>query len=192
VRSGVAALATLMVVLGWGCGGSGVAQTPSTPASPFAWLRPQAAPAGWKTTATAGGAVLAYPPGWKALAGDPGTASADLTGSGGLIVGYLNATPAIAGEVASSWARFRVEHNGEEGDRDVRLIAHATGLRFRTGTGACVIDSYRTTRTAYTEIACVVRGAGQPTVIVAAAATSTWAAQQATLHQAIDAFATHA
>jgi hypothetical protein len=191
VRLGVAAFATLLV-LGSGCGGSGVAQTPSTPAPSFAWLKPAAAPAGWKATTTTGGAVLAYPPGWHVISGDPGTASAALTASGGLIVGYLNATPAIPTEVPSSWATFRVDHNGEEGDRHVHLIAQARNLRFPTGTGACVMDSYRTSSSPYTEIACLVRGQGQPTVIVAAATSSAWAGQQAALRQAISAFRTQA
>ena len=124
VRRRVAALATLLV-LGSGCGGSGVAQAPSTSAPAFSWLKPAAAPADWKTATTPAGAVLAYPPGWHAISGDPGTASAALTASGGLIVGYLNATPATSSEVPSSWARFRVDHNGEEGDRHVHLIAQA-------------------------------------------------------------------
>jgi hypothetical protein len=187
----VASFATLLV-LGSGCGGSGVAQAPSTPAPPYSWLKPAAAPAGWKAATTPGGAVLAYPPGWRVIPGDPGTASAALTASGGLIVGYLNATPATSSEVPSTWARFRVDHNGEEGDRHVQMIAQAAGLRFRTGTGACVTDSYQTSSSPYTEIACVVRGTSNPTVIVAAATSSDWAAQQAALHTAIDAFRTQA
>lgn len=191
MRLRVAALATLLV-LGSGCGGSGVAQTPSTLAPSFSWLNPAAAPAGWKATTTPDGAVLAYPPGWHAISGDPGTASAALTAPGGLIIGYLNATPATPSEVPSSWARFRVDHNGEEGDRHVHLIAHAGDLRFLTGTGACVTDSYQTSTTAYTEIACLVQGQGRPTVIVAAATSSAWARQQAALRTAIAAFRTQA
>jgi hypothetical protein len=189
VRPRVAAVATLLV-FGWGCGGSGFAHAPPTTASPFAWLKPRAAPANWRTTATAGGAVLSYPPGWHLISGDPGTASAALSSPGGLIVGYLNATPATPAEVPS-WARFRVKHNVEEGERTVHLIAQARDLRFQTGTGACVIDSYQTSSSAYTEIACLVRGHRHPTVIIAAAASNAWAAQQAALHQAIDAFRTH-
>ena len=191
MRFCVASLATLLV-LGSGCGGSGVAQAPSTPAPPYSWLKPAAAPAGWKAATTPGGAVLAYPPGWHVIPGDAGTVSAALTASGGLIVGYLNATPATSSEVPSTWARFRVEHNGEEGDRHVRLVAQAAGLRFLTGAGACVTDSYRTSASPYTEIACVVRGRGQPAVIVAAATSSAWAAQRAALQTAIAAFRTRA
>jgi hypothetical protein len=191
VRRGVAALAALLV-MGSGCGGSGVAQAPSTAAPSFSWLTPAAAPAGWKTTTTPGGAVLAYPPGWHVIAGDSGTASAALTSSDGKIGGYLNATPATSAEVPSSWASFRVDHNGEEGDRHVQMIAQAANLRFRTGTGACVTDSYQTSSSPYTEIACVVRGTSNPTVIVAAAASSDWSTQLAALHTAIDAFRTQA
>jgi hypothetical protein len=191
VRPRVAALAALLV-LGSGCGGTGVAQTPSTPAPSFSWLKPAAAPAGWKAATTPGGAVLAYPPGWHVISGDPGTASAALTASGGLIVGYLNATPATSSEMPSNWARFRVDHNGEEGDRHVHVIAQHGDLRFLTGTGACVTDSYQTSASPYTEIACLVRGQGRPTVIVAAATSGAWAEQQAALHTAIAAFRTKA
>jgi hypothetical protein len=187
VRRRVAALATLLV-LGSGCGGSGVARTPSTPDPPFSWLKPAAAPLDWKATKTPGEAVLAYPHAWHVISGDPGTASAALTAPGGLIVGYLNAAPATSSEVPSTWARFRVDHNGEEGDRHVRLIAQAGGLRFLTGTGSCVTDSYQTSASAYIEIACLVRGPGQPSVIVAAAASSAWAIQRAALQTAIAGF----
>jgi hypothetical protein len=186
VKAGVAALVAL-VVLGCGCGGSsGSVQGTTTTA--FAWLRAAPAPAGWHTTRTAAGAVLAYPPAWRTIHGDPGTASAALGGSDGAIVGYLNATPAIPSEMPARWAAFRVDHNAEEGDHNVKVIAHARGLRFRSGGGACVVDSYRTSARAYTEIACLVGRTGHSTVIVAAAASELWNSERADLHRAIDAF----
>ena len=142
MRLYVAGVATL-IALGVGCGGVG-ASAPTTAAAPFAWVDPAPTPSTWQTVRTASGAVLTYPQSWHRIAGDSGTASAARTGAGGVIVGYLNATPAIPAEVPASWARFRVRHNAEEGDRDVHLIAQARGLHFRTGRGACVIDGYRT------------------------------------------------
>ena len=188
MRLYVAGVATL-IALGVGCGGV-AGSAPTTAAAPFAWVEPAPAPSTWHTVRTAAGAVLTYPPSWHQIPGDAGTASAARTGAGGVIVGYLNATAAIPAEAPASWARFRVQHNTEEGDRDVHLIARARGLHFRTGRGACVIDSYRTTRSAYVEIACLVRGAGRPTVIIAAAQRAGWAAEQPTLHRAIAAFRT--
>jgi len=189
VRPRVAAIATL-VLLGCGCGGFG-ASAPTTAAAPFSWLDPTSPPSTWHTARTATGAVLSYPGSWQRIGGDPGSVSAARTGAGGVIVGYLNVTRAVPAEMSASWARFRVRHNAEEGDRDVHLIAQARGLRFAAGRGACVIDRYRTTRSAYVEIACLVRAPGRPsTVIVAAAQGARWTAEQADLHRAIAAFRT--
>jgi hypothetical protein len=189
VRVRVAAIATL-VLLGCGCGGFG-ASAPTTAEAPFAWLDPTSPPSTWHTARTATGAVLSYPGSWQRIGGDPGSVSAARTGAGGVIVGYLNATPAVAAEASVNWARFRVRHNAEEGDRDVHLIAQARGLRFGAGRGACVIDRYRTARSAYVEIACLVGAPGSPsTVVVAAAQEAMWTAEQADLHRAIAAFRT--
>src|SRR5438445_11955140 len=61
-------LTVLAVVL------AGCADTEST--SPFSWLRPSAAPAGWRVARIATGALLHYPPGWRPAPGDAGTATA--------------------------------------------------------------------------------------------------------------------
>lgn len=184
----VAALATL-TLLASSCGGSAAATT--TPAvAPFSWLHPGSPPPTWNTTRTATGAVLAYPPTWHPIHGDHGTASAAQTTPSGLIIGYLNVTPAIAAETPSTWAQFRIAHNTQEGSHHVHLVAQASGLRFRSGTGACVIDTYQTSKTAYQEIACLVHGRIHSTVVVAAATPATWLAEQATLHQAIAALRT--
>jgi len=78
----------------------------------------------------------------------------------------------------------------DDGSKDVRLIASAHGLRFRSGRGSCVIDSYRTTRTRYREIACLVAGARTSSVIVGAAPSRTWTQRAATIKRAISSLRT--
>lgn len=164
----------------------------SVPASEFAWLAPHAVPAGWTMRRLPGSpARLPTPPGWRADNGDPGTQTVISRGPSGGIVGYLNATPRQGAETAANWSDFRVDHNRDEGDRDVRLLAAAAGLRFRSGSGSCVIDSYRTeTGNPYREIACIVSGRSATTVIVAAAPPSRWAEEAPTIERAINGFTT--
>ena len=102
--------------------------------------------------------MLAYPPGWTPIKTDPGTASVALLGGGERIDGYLNATPRQGTETLADWSRFRPQHNQGEGDRGVRLVAATTTARFRSGRGACVIDTYTTSKASYREIACLVNG----------------------------------
>jgi hypothetical protein len=160
------------------------------PAGAFAWLRPAPAPADWKVTRISGGATLSYPPGWKPLKSDPGTATAGLIRGGDEddIVGYLNATPRQGEETLENWASFRPDHNRDEGDRSVHLIASSTGLPFRGGHGSCVIDDYTTPRATYREIACFASGPRSSAVVVAAAPISSWNQEVATLRRAVSAF----
>jgi hypothetical protein len=120
----------------------------------------------------------------------PGTASAAVTDRRATIVSYLNATPKSGGETLSNWTRFRPNHVAEEGAHEVRLLAAATGLSFRTGPGSCVMDSYRTSRARYEEIACLVAGARASTVIVGAAEPGAWSAQGSAIKRAIASFVT--
>jgi hypothetical protein len=175
--------AALLVALA-GCGKSSHGRA----SGPFAWLKPASPPGGWKVVLTAAGAALAYPPGWKPIKTDPGTASVALIGGGGLIDGYLNATPRQGAETLADWSRFRPQHNKREGDRDVRLIAATADRRFRSGREACVIDTYTTSKAAYREIACLVLRAGSSTVVVAAAPTALWERHAATLERAVSSF----
>lgn len=115
------------------------------------------------------GATLSYPPGWRLTRGDRGTATAVTLDAGRRIAGYLNLTPRQGAETLRSWSGFRIAHNREEGARDVRREAARAGVHFRTGIGSCVRDSYTTvTHARYVEIACLVRGAGGGSVVVAA------------------------
>lgn len=167
-----------------GCGGSGPGRAPG----PFAWLKPSSPPAGWKLARIGGGATLAYPPGWKALRTDAGTASVGLRGKRGRIDGYLNATPRQGTETLANWSRFRPRHNRDEGSRDERLLAATANGRFRSGRGACVIDAYTTSEATYREIACLVSGPRSRAVVVAAAPSALWHRQAATLQRAVASF----
>jgi hypothetical protein len=133
--------------------------------------------------------MLAYPPGWTPLKTDPGTASVALLGNGGRIDGYLNATPRQGNETLADWSRFRPQHNEGEGDRAEHVVAATTEGRFRSGRGACVIDTYTTTAKAnYREIACLVSGPGRSAVVVAAAPAAVWHQQAPTLERAVSGF----
>jgi hypothetical protein len=180
----VGLMAVLLIVALAGCGGSGRGRA----SGPFGWLRPASPPAGWNVARTQGGATLASPPGWTPLKTDPGTASVALLGNGGRIDAYLNATPRQGNETLADWSRFRPQHNQQEGDRRVRLVAAITDGRFRSGRGACVIDTYTTSKASYREIACLVSGPASSAVVVAAAPAALWDQQAATLQRAVSSF----
>jgi hypothetical protein len=187
-----AALAVALAIVG--CGGTAHRHTDHRSAGnpgPFAWLQPAAAPTGWKIAQLPSHtAQLAYPPRWRAIRTDPGTFSAALLGPHQRIRGYLNATPQSGAETLANWASFRPAHNHEEGDRDVVRDASATALRFRSGTGSCVIDHYATASARYKEIACVVRGTRATTVVVAAARPADWQRLAPQLQRAVASFST--
>jgi hypothetical protein len=186
-----AALGVLVVVAGCGGASSPHGSSAGQPPSAFAWLKPAAAPAGWKRTRlAASGATFAYPPGWHAIHTDPGTATVALTDSRHKIVGYLNATPRQGAETLANWAGFRTGHIRDEGSRQVRTAATATGLRFRSGRGSCIVDDYRNAANRYREIACIVKGSRATTVIVGAAPVGQWVRQAAVIEPAIASFTT--
>jgi hypothetical protein len=54
-----------------------------------------------------------------------------------------------------------------------------------------VIDSYRTSRTRYREIACLVAGNRTSSVLVGAAPSKTWAQQAETIERAISSLRTN-
>ncbi len=108
---------------------------------------------------------------------------------GGSIVGYLNVTPRQAGETLPGWAAFRIHHDVEEGNTSVRLIDQAQGLHFRSGSGSCVIDVYRTSSGAsYREIACIVAGRTGTYVVIGAAPPSSWGSAGSQIERSISAF----
>jgi hypothetical protein len=159
---------------------------PSGATSSFAWLRTAAPPAGWTTTRIPSGAAFSYPPGWTRIKGDPGTATAALFGPNHQFVGYLNLTPRQGEETLANWGRFRIEHNGEEGDRDVRRLAVAIQRRLRGATASCVKDQYTTADGArYVEIACLFSGRRTSVVAVGASPPDDWARVAPSLERAI-------
>jgi hypothetical protein len=178
--------ATIALVLGlWG--GAADANTPHNGQAPaFRWLHPGHPPRGWKLARLpSGAATFAYPRTWSPIQTDPGTASVALIGHGGSIRGYLNATPRQGTETLANWPSFRIQHLREEHSTDVRLIASAQRLPFRSGQASCVIDSYRTSRASYREIACLVAGTRTSSVVLGAAPSKTWAQQAGTIERAI-------
>ncbi len=135
-------------------------------------------------------AVLAYPAGWHAISGDPGTASAALN-VGGRIVGYLNATPQGGSETLANWLTFRPDHNREEGDRNVMAVSGTRGVMLHTGRASCLVDRYATgSGSRYRELACIVAGRHATTVIVGSAVPSRWASLAPVLRTAVSHFAT--
>jgi hypothetical protein len=191
-RVAIGATAVAVILLGVLVGLTPGDQTSHGPrAGAFAWLRPGPPPADWHVARIRGGATLSYPSGWRPLRTDPGTATAGLVLGGDRILGYLNATPRQGPETLENWSSFRPDHNRDEGDRSVHVIASSTGLRFRGGHGSCVIDEYRTsTGNTYREIACLVAGARANAVIVGAAPPGHWSRQRAAIEQAISSFLT--
>jgi hypothetical protein len=175
-----------------GCGTTRETRSkPMVAQSPFAHVHPAAAPATWHAAVIPTGAVLSYPPDWTRAESDPGTATAVRDDARKRIVGYLNVTPRQAGESLSDWPAFRVRHNTQEGDRAVALEASAYRVRFLTGTGSCVRDSYTTVSGArYEELACLVRGGSTTSVIVAAAMPARWTQISPVLYRALSAFKT--
>lgn len=171
-----------------GCGGgSGSGSTRASAARPAA-THPTGLPAGWRRLRMPSGGVLPYPPGWRPLAGDPGSVSAALTAPDGLIRGYLNATPAEPGETPAAWSRFRISHNADDDDRDLHVISVRRDVRLGGGgLASCVADRYTTSRTSYRELACLLVPAdrGPRTVLVAAAQPGAWTADEPVLNFAL-------
>jgi hypothetical protein len=184
---GVAAAVLLLAAIGLAIALAG--RSSAAQRGPFHWLRPTAPPATWKFAhLPSQSATLAYPPGWRPIASDPGTVSAALLGRRGSIVGYLNLTPRQGDESLINWPTFRIRHLRAEGDRTVRLIAAHRGLVLHSGHGSCLIDSYSTSLTRYHEIACLINAAPTTAVIVGAAPSGDWHTRAQTIERAIASF----
>jgi hypothetical protein len=177
MRRGRYAAATLAVVAATAAIFVALAQ-PGLPARrTFLPLQPVAAPAGWTRAALPNGtAVLSYPPALHPVAGDKGTISAAQLGPGGTFQLYLNATPRQGAETLAHWAAFRLRFLRDDSAVTAHLDGAAQQVRFRGGTGSCVIDDYTTRVGAhhFQEIACLVQGRHSGSVIVAAAPAATW------------------
>jgi hypothetical protein len=161
------------------------------PAGTFAWLVPRPAPVAWHRLALPNGtAVLSYPPPLRTISGDRGTVSVAQRSPSGAYLLYLNATPRQGEESLQNWAAFRLERLRSEHASSAHRDAAATGLRFRGGTGSCVIDDYVTRIGAhhYQEIACLVQGRHGASVIVATALAAQWSQARRLLEQSVAAY----
>jgi hypothetical protein len=158
----------------------------------FDWLVPAPAPAGWKhVTLPSGHGVLSYPASFERIEAGPGGITAAQFDAKRHYLAYLNAGPRRGGGDLASWAAFRLKVLHGKSNVSVHGDASARNLRFRGGTGSCVIDAYVTTigHHHYREIACLVIGHGTANVVVAAAPQSRWAKTAALLQRAIAAYA---
>ncbi len=162
-----------------------------SPGRAFPALVPAAAPAGWpRLTLPNGTAVLSYPPSLRPVSGDTDAVSTARISAGGVFRLYLNATPRQGDERPRSWAAFRLRLLTAGDAASARELAAAQGVRFRGGTGSCVIDTYVTRIGGhhYQELACLVQGRASASVIVAAAPAATWAQASPLLLRAVAAY----
>ena len=162
-----------------------------SPGRAFPPLVPAAAPAGWpRLTLPNGSAILSYPPSLRPLAADSDAVSAARIGPQGAFQLYLNATPRQGDERLQGWAAFRLKLLTADDAVSAREVAAAQDVKFRGGTGSCVMDQYVTRIGAhhYQEIACLVQGRTSASVIVAAAPATTWAQVSPLLLQAVAAY----
>ena len=180
-------------VLAAGAGGAVLATSAQPGPSPARALgfSAQAAPAGWPHRELGNGtAVLSYPPTLRPIPGDSGTVSVAMRSSAGAYLLYLNATPRQGAETLRKWATFRVHLLREDDASSAHLDAAATGVRFRGGTGSCVIDDYVTRIGAhhYREIACLVQGQAAASVVVGTAPAPRWSQARPLLERAVAAY----
>ena len=161
------------------------------PGRAFPRLHPVAAPTGWPhLTLPDGAAVLSYPPSLRRLAGDTDAVSAARLSPGGAFQLYLNATPRQGSERLQGWAAFRLRLLRSDDAASAHQDAAAQGVKFRGGTGSCVIDDYLTRIGGhhYQEVACLVQGRTSASVIVAAAPAAAWARARPLLLRAVAAY----
>ncbi len=149
-------------------------------------------PARWLLLAAvlpSGDAVLSYPPSMRRVHGDAVAVSAARFGPGRSYLLYLNATPREGAENLRNWPQFRLRLLRSDDASTAHEIA-AANVRFRGGTGSCVIDSYVSKIGAhhYDELACFVQGKSSASVVVAAAPASRWAASAPLLERAVAAY----
>jgi len=162
-----------------------------SPGRAFPSLVPAAAPAGWPhLTLPDGTAVLSYPPSLRRVAGDKDAVSAARLSPGGTYQLYLNATPRQGAERVQQWAAFRLSLLRSDDAASAHEVAAAEGVKFRGGTGSCVIDNYVTRIGGhhYEEIACLVQGQAGASVIVAAAPAAAWVQARPLLLRAVAAY----
>jgi len=134
--------------------------------------------------------VLSYPPSLRPISGDKVAVSAARLGPRGAFQLYLNATPRQGREQLAHWAAFRLHLLRSDTAASARQVASAQGVKFRGGTGSCVIDRYVTRIGGhhFQEIACLVVGRTSAGVIVAAAPAAAWTQARPLLLRAVAAY----
>jgi hypothetical protein len=163
-----------------------------SPGPAFPTLTAAAAPAGWPhLTLPNGTAVLSYPPSLHPLHSDTFAVSAARVSPAGAFQLYLNATPRQGAETTQNWAALRLHLLVADHAASAREVATAQGVRFRGGTGSCVIDRYVTKIGAhhFQELACFVQGRTSASVVVAAAPAAQWGQARPLLFRAVGAYA---
>jgi hypothetical protein len=168
-----------------------LSRTSRTPGQPFPRLAAASAPAGWPHLVLLDGtAVLSYPPSLSQVHGDAGSVTAAQFNADGGYLLYLNATPKQGAENLPHWAAFRLRFLRSDDATSARLDAATRSVRFRGGTGSCVVDDYVTKIGAhhYKELACLVQGQRGASVIVAAAPAERWAKAGPLLERAVAAY----
>src|SRR6476469_6715387 len=156
----IAAVAAIVLTVAGCAGGS--------PGRTFPSLVPAAAASWPRLTLPNGTAVLSYPPSLRRSAGDTDAVSADQVSTDDTVQLYLNATPRQGAERLQGWAAFRLRLLRSDDAASAHQDSAARGVRFRGGTGSCVIDDYVTRIGAhhFEEIACLVQGRNGGSVIV--------------------------
>ena len=162
-----------------------------SPGHVFPRLHPAAAPSDWRhLTLPNRTAVLSYPPSLRPISGDKVAVSAARLSRHGAFPYYLNATPRQGSEQLAHWPAFRLHLLRSDTAVSARQVAETHGVKFRGGTGSCVIDRYitRVGGHHFQEIACLVVGRTSASVIVAAAPTAAWTQERPLLLQAVAAY----
>jgi hypothetical protein len=134
-------------------------------------LASTAPPTTWtRLTLPSGLGSLSVPPGFRAVAGDQGTATLALLGSDGTYLGYLNVTPRQGDERLAGWAAFRLDHLRSDGSISVRQDGAVDSVRTGQSLRSCVTDDYVTEigHHHFHEVACLVMTTSASSVVVAA------------------------
>ncbi len=164
-----------------------------SPGPVFARLTAAAAPAGWPhLTLPNGTAVLSYPPALRLIRGDKVAVSVGRVSPAGAFQLYLNATPREgSSERPQDWASFRLGLLRSDDAASAQQVAAAQGVRFRGGTGSCVIDRCATKIHAnhFEELACLVQRRTSASVVVAAAPAAQWNQASPVIFRAVGAYA---
>lgn len=137
----------------------------------FAWLASTTPPPTWtRLSLSIGLGSLSIPSGFRAVGGDPGTATFARFGSAGTYFGYLNVTPLQGDERLQGWAASRLAHLRSDDTTSATEDAAVEAVRTGGALRSCVTDDYVTEigNRRYHEVACLVVAGTTGNVVVAA------------------------